>query len=70
MTPLELVNTIIDGAQFSDEEQARARSMKEMLLSRGLTQKQLNYLKSTIDEDEAARAGWSPYPDELSYRIS
>jgi hypothetical protein len=56
---------------------AAVKSIHEQMEYRGVTPKQIKYLryvrsllKDLVAEDEAYKAGYSPYDDEYSYRIN
>lgn len=70
MTPQELVDRILterDG--YSDEECLGVESIARQMSVRGITQRQLNYLRALYDENEAYKAGYTPYDQDYAYRV-
>lgn len=55
---------------LDDTEVGVLDSMKAELNERGLTAKQIAYLKAILSENQAYLNGYSPYDDEYRYRLS
>jgi hypothetical protein len=69
MTPKELIDTIINSGEYGEDEIEFAKSVNVQLHSTGITKKQWNALAAIVTEQEAAKAGWTPYDPEHAYRV-
>jgi hypothetical protein len=60
MNPQELVDEIIEGEMYSEEEKEFARSVSSQMSARGVTERQLKALRNIINETKMYLDGYSP----------